>query len=252
VPRCACGRAAGWGTGAGRSNASRAAFDLGKPPVLRIAACRSTGTCRRHVSRTGNRSFTQPNCQAGGFGARCLVNDEEETQRAGLYNVPYRPRHVHDGSESTLELQIESPLLASNEMAKIRRLAACWNGSRTLRGYVGRLPRVRWAPNVWDTWGGRSQRTKKARWSRGFLRSIAGLRSRTQLPQTASGASRAHRVSPRMVRVVSPRWRKHSAQFTERDVPRQQYRLCGRLMRAAPDASRRWHPARFDSAHGLR
>ena len=89
-----------------------AVVDLGRKLFfdrrLSFNATLSCGMC--HVPEQG---FTQNELATPvGFGGLSVKRNAP-----ALYNVAYRTRLFHDGREGELELQIWSPLLASNEMA---------------------------------------------------------------------------------------------------------------------------------------
>jgi len=91
---------------------SPAMVDLGRKLFfdrrLSFNATLSCGMC--HVPEQG---FTQNELATPvGFGGLSVKRNAP-----ALYNVAYRTRLFHDGREGELELQIWSPLLASNEMA---------------------------------------------------------------------------------------------------------------------------------------
>jgi len=104
---------------------SKAMIDLGRRLFfdrrLSFNGTLSCGMC--HVPEQG---FTQNELATPvGFAGASVKRNAP-----ALYNVAYRPRLFHDGRESTLELQIWSPLLAANEMANpsigmvVERIAA--------------------------------------------------------------------------------------------------------------------------------
>jgi cytochrome c peroxidase len=91
--------------------ASKASIDLGRKLFfdrrLSFNGTLSCGMC--HVPE---QAFTQNELATPvGFGGLSVKRNAP-----ALYNVAYRPRLFHDGRESSLELQIWSPLLAANEM----------------------------------------------------------------------------------------------------------------------------------------
>ena len=136
---------------------------------LSFNATLSCGMC--HVPEQG---FTQNELATPvGFGGLSVKRNAP-----ALYNVAYRTRLFHDGREGELELQIWSPLLASNEMAN-PSIGSVLERIAQMPEYANAFTRRVWWTAQRRHRGARAGCVRTHAGLGGFARSIAGTSGAT-------------------------------------------------------------------------